>query len=80
MGTHVGVGLKEWLKRICPCFTPSRIALVESARETVSLPWLGTLSTLFFVSSLCQETVQHSLTTSSDAVSEKEIKIMAVLA
>ncbi len=28
----------EWLrmKHICPCFTPSRIALAESARETVS--------------------------------------------
>ncbi len=27
-------GMKEWMKRIC--FTPSRIALAESARETVS--------------------------------------------
>ncbi len=25
------------MKRICPCFTPSRIALAEGARETVSL-------------------------------------------
>ncbi len=38
------VGMKEWLKRTCPCFTPSRIALKESARETVSLLRLGTLS------------------------------------
>ncbi len=31
-----------------PCFTPSRIMLTESARETVPLPRLGTLSTRFF--------------------------------
>ncbi len=31
------------MKRICPCFTPSRITLAEGARETVSLG--GTLST-----------------------------------
>ncbi len=43
-----GGGTKEWMKRICPCFTPSRIALTESARETVSLPQLGTLQ-LFFL-------------------------------
>ncbi len=42
------IGMKEWMKRICPCFTPSRIALMESARETVSLPRLVKLSTLFF--------------------------------
>ncbi len=50
--------MKEMMKCICPCFTLSRIALVEGARETVSLQRL-TLSTLFifvFVSSLCQET------------------------
>ncbi len=29
-----GVGMKEWMKRICLCFTPSWIALAESARET----------------------------------------------
>ncbi len=28
---------------ICPCFTPSGIALPESARETVSLPRLAML-------------------------------------
>ncbi len=33
------------MKRICPCFTPSRIALAEGARETVSLR--GTLSTFY---------------------------------
>ncbi len=33
-----------WMKCICPCFTPSRIA--ESARET--LPRLGKLSTEYF--------------------------------
>ncbi len=36
------------MKRICPCFTPSRIALAESARDTVSLPRLTMLSTRFF--------------------------------
>ncbi len=36
----------------------SQIALPESARETVSLPWLAMLSTHFF--SLEQETLQHS--------------------
>ncbi len=41
-----GVGVEEWMKRICPCFTPSRIALAEGARETVSLR--GMLSTRFF--------------------------------
>ncbi len=41
-----GWGVEEWMKRICLCFTPSRIALAEGARETVSLR--GTLSTLFF--------------------------------
>ncbi len=48
--------MKEWMKCICPCFTPSRIVLAEGARETVSLPRL-TLSTLFFFFlSLCEET------------------------
>ncbi len=32
-------GMKEWIKRICPCFNPSRFVLKESARETASLPW-----------------------------------------
>ncbi len=32
-----GGGVEEWMKRICPCYTPSRIALAEGARETVSL-------------------------------------------
>ncbi len=41
-----GGGVEEWIKRICPCFTPSRIALAEGARETVSLR--GRLSTRFF--------------------------------
>ncbi len=41
-------GIKEWMKRICPRFTPSRIALTESARETVFLPRLDTLSIIFF--------------------------------
>ncbi len=34
------------MKRICPCYTLSRIALAEGARETVSLR--GKLSTRFF--------------------------------
>ncbi len=41
--------MKGWMKRICPCFTPSRIALTESTRETISLPWLRMLSTRFLV-------------------------------
>ncbi len=45
-------------KHICPCFTPSWIALAESARETVSLPWFVMLSTRFI--SLEQETLLHS--------------------
>ncbi len=54
--------VEEWMKRICPCLTPSRIALAEGARETVSLR--GTLSTLFFFFFFFfffkQETVRHS--------------------
>ncbi len=45
------------MKRFCPCFTPSRIAFAESARETVSLPRLAMLSTHFF--SLEQETLRY---------------------
>ncbi len=41
------------------CFTSSRIALAEGARETLSL--LGMLSTrFFFVDFFKQETVGHS--------------------
>ncbi len=47
-GVGGGGGVEEWMKRICPCYTPSRIALAEGARETVSLR--GTLSTRFFFS------------------------------
>ncbi len=36
-----------WMKRNCPCFTPSRIVLADSARETVSLSRLTMLSTHF---------------------------------
>ncbi len=45
-GGGVG-GVEEWMKRICPCYTPSRIALAEGAQETVSLR--GTLSARFFL-------------------------------
>ncbi len=38
--------VEEWMKHICPCFTPSRIALAEGARETISLRSM--LSTRFF--------------------------------
>ncbi len=41
-----GWGVEEWMKHICPCFSLSRIALAEGAREAVSLR--GTLSTRFF--------------------------------
>ncbi len=51
---NLGFGMKEWRKRICPCFTPSRIALTDSSRETVSLPQFF----VFFC--LMQETVRHS--------------------
>ncbi len=51
----VSLGVEEWMKRICPCYTPSRIALAEGARETVSLR--GTLSARFFF--FKQETVRH---------------------
>ncbi len=37
--------VEEWMKRICPCYTPPRIALALGARETVSLR--GTLSARF---------------------------------
>ncbi len=47
-------GLKEWMKRICLCFTPSRITLIESARETVS----SAVQVFFFC--LMQETVRCS--------------------
>ncbi len=61
-----GARMKEWMKRICPCFTPSRIALAESVRETVSLPRIGTLSTLFFClepwSTDCTTFTLHDLT------------------
>ncbi len=40
--------MKEWMKHICPCFTPSRIVLMESARETVSLPQHFQLFFFFF--------------------------------
>ncbi len=46
-GGRGGGGVEEWMQRICLCFTPSRIALAEGARETVSLR--GKLSTRFFV-------------------------------
>ncbi len=39
---------EKLMKCICPCFTPSRIALAESAHES-SLPWLGTLIFIFCV-------------------------------
>ncbi len=55
-----GVEDEEWMKRICPCFTPSRIALAEGAREALSLH--GTLSTVFFFVFFFfkQETIRHS--------------------
>ncbi len=43
-GAHVGMKLTH-----LSCFTPSWIVLTESARETVPLPRLGTLSTLIFL-------------------------------
>ncbi len=60
VGGGGGVCVEEWMKRICPCYTPSRIALAEGARETVSLR--GTLSArffFFFFFFFKQETVRH---------------------
>ncbi len=56
---NLGFGMKEWRKRIIPCFTPSRIALTDSARETVSLPHF-----LFFLSHArdCTTFTLHDLT------------------
>ncbi len=49
-----GGGMKELMKRIFPRFTPSRITLMESTRETVSL------SRFVFFFCLVQETVRRS--------------------
>ncbi len=60
-----GLVMKEWMKRICPCFIPYRIALTESSEETVSLPRLRyTLSTRFF---MCLEPWSKDCTTGWDA-------------
>ncbi len=50
--------MKEWMKRICPCFTPSRIA--ESTQES-SLPYTRFC---FFLSHArdCTTFVLHDLT------------------
>ncbi len=53
-----GVGRGLWMKHICPCFTLSRIALAESARQTVSLCLFAMLSTRCFI--LEQESLRHS--------------------
>ncbi len=42
------IPVEEWMKRIWPCLTPSRMVLTEGAREAVSLH--GKLSTRFFFS------------------------------
>ncbi len=47
------------MKRICPCFTPSRIALAEGARETVSLR--GTFNSFFFVFSQTRDCTTFTL-------------------
>ncbi len=63
-GVRVG-GVKEWMKRICPCFTQSRIALTESARETVSSAARYTFIPLFFFSPQtrdCTTFTLHDLT------------------
>ncbi len=54
----VRVVMNKWVKCICLCFTPSRVTLAESARETVFLPRLAMLSARFFC--LEQETLRHS--------------------
>ncbi len=49
---YFGFGMKEWMKRSCLHFTPSRIALTENAPEALYLQGL------FFC--LMQETVRLS--------------------
>ncbi len=53
-------------RKICPCFPPSSNRVCRSARETVSLPRIGTLSTLFFClepwSKDCTTFMLHDLT------------------
>ncbi len=44
---YFGFGMKEWMKRSCLHFTPSRIALTENAPEALYLQGLGVV---FFVS------------------------------
>ncbi len=53
-----------WMKRICPCSTPSRIALAEGARETVSLRGRLSARFFFFFFFLKQETVSDCVCTS----------------
>ncbi len=38
---YFGFGMKEWMKRSCLHFTPSRIALTENAPEALYLQGLG---------------------------------------
>ncbi len=52
-----GGGGYERMKRICPCFTPSRIALAESARETL---FRSLICFQLFFFCLEQATFQHS--------------------
>ncbi len=60
--TVIGVGMKEWMKRVCLCFTPSRLALTGRARETVSLPQLAFNSFCFLVSARdCTTFTLHDL-------------------
>ncbi len=47
------------MKRMCSCFTPSRIALAEGALETVSLPPYAFNSFFFF----CLEPLSGDYTT-----------------
>ncbi len=63
-GVCVCVCEKEWMKIIFPCFTPSRIALTESARETVFRGSVRFQLVFFFFSQTrdCTTFTLHDLT------------------
>ncbi len=61
------------MKRICSCFIPPRIALMESALETVSLPRLGSL---FFFFVRARDSTTFTLHDLADLYVEQHIILM----
>ncbi len=59
---HLGVWVERMDGTHLSMFTPSRIALTESARETVSLLQLGTISTFLSWARDCTTFTLHDLT------------------